>query len=156
MLFCRVDDAAYEPSVGLLWAAWVSVFAIALTTAAAFKVAFGDATWGVSTGIGACMAAGVFEISRPERMSASRKAVLDAQFADFVQFAEGRLQRTGSCHESEVFAAFRTEVEGYRNPENTSDLTLRRFVQQWAPQSKRTSKGFLKKLSVKPRLDPFQ
>ena len=154
-LFSRVDDGSYVPGPDLYASMIGVIVGLGLATAAGLKVAFGGATWGVSTGLGACMAAGVFEVSRPQRISAGEKEILDAQFEDFVRFAGTRLQRSGSCHESEIFRAFRTEVPGYRDKEALTDFTLRQFVQQWAPGIKRTSNGFFKTLSLLPRVDPF-
>ena len=155
-LFSRVDEGTYVPGPDLYASMMGAIVVLGLATAVGLKAAFGDATWGVSTGLGACMAAGVFEVSRPQRISAEEKEILDAQFEDFVRFAEARLQRSGSCHESEIFRAFRTEVPGYRDKEALTDITLRLFVQQWAPGTDRTSNGFCKKLSLLPRVDPFR
>ncbi len=43
----------------------------------------GDATWSVSTGLGACMAAGVYEVGRPRRVSAEEAADIDTRWRDF-------------------------------------------------------------------------
>lgn len=102
------------------------------------------------------MAAAVFEISRPQRLSVAEKVEVDSQYYDFVQFAEKRLQQTGSCFESEVFSAFRTEIPGYRDSDHPSDATLRQFVKKWAPKSRRTANGFFKNVSLKERIDPFK
>ena len=37
----------------------------------------------VSTGIGACMAAGVYEVGRPARLSSAETVTLEAQWQDF-------------------------------------------------------------------------
>ena len=43
----------------------------------------GDATWSVSTGLGACMAAGVYEVGRPRRVTAEEAADIDTRWRDF-------------------------------------------------------------------------
>jgi hypothetical protein len=72
-----------------------------------------------------------------------------------VGFANLRLQRSGRCHESEVFAAFRKELPKYRSPEVTDDEQLRSFVRNWHPTATRSRSGFLKGVSVAARVDPF-
>ena len=46
-------------------------------------VCSGDATWSVSTGLGACMAAGVYEVGRPRRVTAEEAADIDTRWRDF-------------------------------------------------------------------------
>jgi hypothetical protein len=71
------------------------------------------------------------------------------------RFADKRLQRSGRCHESEVFAAFRTSLPGYRSPDLLPDATLRSMVRNWHPGVERSANGYLKNLSLVPRVDPF-
>ena len=68
----------------------------------------------VSSGIGACLAAGVYEVGRPRRLSVTEARQLEGQWQDFAAFAGRRLQRGGRCHESEVYGAFRKEFAKYR------------------------------------------
>ncbi len=68
----------------------------------------------VSTGLGACAAAFVYEVGRPRRLSVTEARQLEGQWQDFSGFADRRLQRTGRCHESEVFGPFRREFAKYR------------------------------------------
>ena len=85
-----------------------------------FSIAFllnqslGDATWSVSTGIGACMGSAMYEASRPKRLNVEEAQRLEEQWKDFARFADARLSRTGRCHESEVFQAFRKANAKYR------------------------------------------
>ncbi len=59
---CRIDDAGYEVPA-LIRAAAVAVFAAAGAGVAwAAEESLGDATWSVSTGLGACLAAAVYEV----------------------------------------------------------------------------------------------
>jgi hypothetical protein len=70
-------------------------------------------------------------------------------------FADVQLLRKGRCHESEVYAAFRRQHARYRQPEALPDSTLRDMVRNWHPDVERTRTGYLKNLSLRPRLDPF-
>lgn len=113
-MFFRVDDLGYSaPS-------WIRGLALSICLAAgfgislAFSLGLGDATWSVSSGIGACMAAGVYEVGRPKRLSVSEAKELEEQWQDFSGFADQRLQRIGRCHESEIYAAFRRTFAKYR------------------------------------------
>lgn len=78
---------------------------------------------------------------------------LDAQWQVFAGWAEGALERSGQCHESEIFKAFRT-TPGVRSA-GVTDEALRDMVRNFHPGVKRTSQGFYKGLKVKPRVDPF-
>ena len=46
-------------------------------------IGLGDATWSVSSGIGTCAAAGLYEVGRPERLSGQEAETLDAQWQEF-------------------------------------------------------------------------
>ena len=45
--------------------------------------ALGDATWSLSTGLGSCLVAGIYEVGRPDRLSAEEANQLDEQYNDF-------------------------------------------------------------------------
>jgi hypothetical protein len=83
----RVADVDYSAPLWLRLAAGSVCSAGGVATAALFSAALGDATWSVSTGIGVCMAAGVYELGRPSRLSVGEAAALEAQWQDF-----------GECH----------------------------------------------------------
>jgi hypothetical protein len=78
-----ITDLGYEHPLA------IRGFAVAATIAAGFGVAFalneglGDATWGVSSGIATCMAAGVYELGRPTRLSAQQAVQLEEQWQVF-------------------------------------------------------------------------
>jgi hypothetical protein len=101
----------------------------------------GEATWSVSTGVGAALAAGVYEVGRPARLSGAQAAALDAQWADFKAFADACLQRRGRCHASEVEAAYRRFSPAYNARRRTGeqaanaagDADLRNFIANWSP-----------------------
>ncbi|XP_075264004.1 uncharacterized protein LOC142355854 [Convolutriloba macropyga] len=108
------------------------------------------------TGVGSCLLAGVYEAGRPDRLNAEEAQELQEQWSDFVSFAEERLLRTGRCHETEIYSAFRKSNAKYRDPATIPDRTLRDMIRQWFPASQRTSTGYYKNVSVIPRADPFQ
>ncbi len=186
--------------------------------ASGLSSALGDATWSLSTGLGSCLVAGIYEVGRPDRLSPEEANQLDEQYADFgelfpflppvdmmpfsdslsclpyrnydmkrletivfphllmyekevegcqqsgwgfaVQFADERLQPRGSCHETEIFTAFRRSNARYRREDTLPDATLRRFIRTWAkqyiyPTAERTGNGFFKRISLRERIDPF-
>ena len=51
--------------------------------AAALSTALGDATWSLSTGLGSCLIAGIYEVGRPERLSTEEADKLDEQYREF-------------------------------------------------------------------------
>jgi hypothetical protein len=63
-------------------------------------------------------------------------------------FANTKLQRSGRCHESEVFSAFRRTSGRYRSAEVLPDSTLRDMVRNWHPGVERTRTGYLKNVSL--------
>lgn len=65
------------------------------------------------------------------------------------------MQRSGRCHESEVFSAFRSQYARYRSLEAVPDNILRDMVRNWHPSVDRTKTGYLRNLSLKARIDPF-
>jgi hypothetical protein len=64
-------------------------------------------------------------------------------------FAEARLQRSGRCHESEVFGAFRQRFGKYRSADVMPDSTLRDMVRNWHPGVERTRTGYLRNISLR-------
>lgn len=67
-------------------------------------------------------------------------------------FAERRLQRSGRCHETEIWKAFEAENPQLRGIE---EKFLRDMVSNWEPYAQRTAAGFYKNVSVRPKVDPF-
>ena len=126
--------------------------------AAALSAALGgEATWSVSTGVGAALAAGVYEVGRPARLSGQQAATLDGQWADFKAFADARLARRGRCHANEVEAAYRRFSPAYAQRRRgdaaanaAGDADLRNFVANWSPAAERTAGGFYKGISILP------
>jgi hypothetical protein len=172
----RVDAASYEAPAalrvanGALFA--LAGAAVALGCSAALG---GEATWSVSTGLGAALAAGVYEVGRPPRLSAAQAVALDAQWADFRAFADARLARKGRCHISEVDKAYRKFSPAYRAAARArdgddgagggggaaaggvnaaGDADLRNFIANWHVDAERSSSGFYRNLSVLPEEAP--
>lgn len=137
--------------------AWIRAGTVAIFAGAGFATAAtlgsllgGDASWSVSTGMGACVAAGMYEVGRPQRLSVEEAQVLESQWKDFERYASEKLQRSGRCHESEVIRGFRRSFARYRQPSAISDATIRDMVRNWHPKAERTGRGFYKNLSLLP------
>ncbi|KAG2423379.1 hypothetical protein HXX76_015345 [Chlamydomonas incerta] len=126
-----------------------------LAISAVLQAGLGDSIWALSTGTGACLAAGVYEVGRPKRMNREEAAELDDQWRDFVGWANGRLVRSGRCHESELQTAFRKQFPRYRSQDALTDATFRSLVRNWAPDVDRTPNGFYRGVSLKPRVNEF-
>jgi len=121
---------------------------------AGFDVLFaGEETWGVSTGIGFTVISFVAELGSPQRYSRSELDVLEAQYADFVAFADGALQRRGRCHSTEVYRAFRRKFPRYGDGDVLSDKDLRTMILNWHPNADRTNGGYYKNLSLQSGVD---
>eukprot|EP01023_Acetabularia_acetabulum_P026028 TRINITY_DN2478_c0_g5_i3.p2 TRINITY_DN2478_c0_g5~~TRINITY_DN2478_c0_g5_i3.p2 ORF type:complete len:317 (-),score=39.80 TRINITY_DN2478_c0_g5_i3:263-1213(-) len=151
----RVDDIDYSAPTWIRAINFSFFIVFGIITAVLFKYAVGDSIWSVSTGIGACFAAGVYDVGRPVRLSPQEAQVLEDQWQNFYKFAEDRLQAGGRCHESEIYKTFRKESPLYRDEINLSDDRLRSMIRQWAPWAQRTSTGYYKNLSIKAKIDPF-
>ena len=112
----------------------------------------GEETWALSAGLGFTMLAFVAELGSPRRYSRAELDVLEAQYADFVAFADEALERRGRCHGSEVERAFRRRFGKYTEAV-LSDRDLRTMILNWHPNAERTSAGYYKNLSVKEVVD---
>ncbi|GBF98356.1 hypothetical protein Rsub_11250 [Raphidocelis subcapitata] len=150
-----VDDIGYEAPRWARAAAAAACLAGGAGVAALLSVSLGDATWSVSSGLGALVAAAVYEVGRPERLSGAEAIRLEEQWQEFSRFADRRLQRGGRCHESEVWTAFRRDHPRYRSRDALPDATLRTMVVNWFPEAERTRNGFYKNVSLAPYVDAF-
>ena len=112
----------------------------------------GEETWALSAGLGFTMLAFVAELGSPRRYSRAELDVLEAQYDDFVAFADEALERRGRCHGSEVERAFRRRFGKYTEAV-LSDRDLRTMILNWHPNAERTSSGYYKNLSVKEGVD---
>lgn len=119
-----------------------------MATATTLELLLGDATWSISTGIGALFAAGFYEIGRPERLNVAQSQLLEAQWQDFASFANDSLQRRGRCHETEVINAFRKRFGRYRMQSSISDARVRDMIKNWHPGASRSRMGWYKNLSL--------
>jgi hypothetical protein len=78
-----VDNVGYEHP------AWLTVIGLFVVLGNGCSVAFGltwalgDPTWAISSGIATCMAAGVYELGRPERISGQQAVELEEQWKLF-------------------------------------------------------------------------
>ncbi|GLC60058.1 hypothetical protein PLESTB_001568700 [Pleodorina starrii] len=141
--------------------AWLSYLAGGICVLSGLAISYclqaglGDSIWALSTGTGACLAAGVYEVGRPKRLNLEETRQLDQQWRDFVAFAESRLVRSGRCHESEVAAAFRREHARYRSREALPDAVLRDLIRNWHPDADRTPNGYYRNLSLTARVNAF-
>ncbi|KAF5836277.1 hypothetical protein DUNSADRAFT_6185 [Dunaliella salina] len=150
-----VDAIDYEVPLAIRVVTVLGFVAAGLGIAALFRAGLGDATWSTSSGLGACIAAGVYEVGRPKRLSVQDAQLLESQWQDFAAFASQKLQKSGRCHESEIFKQFRRSYAKYRSEEAISDDVLRDMVRNFHPDVDRTPKGFFKNLSLIPSVDAF-
>jgi hypothetical protein len=81
--YARVDDPAYSAPLLIRLPALLLLGAGGLAVAWAFEAGLRDAMWSVSTGIGACIAAAVYEVGRPARLSADEAVELEGQWQEF-------------------------------------------------------------------------
>jgi hypothetical protein len=118
-----------------------------------FDFAFdGEETWALSAGLGFTMLSFVAELGSPQRYTNAELDVLEAQYADFVAFADDALERRGRCHGTEVERAFRRRFGKY-TAAVLSEKDLRTMILNWHPNAERTSSGYYKNLSVKSGVD---
>ncbi|PSC69498.1 hypothetical protein C2E20_7018 [Micractinium conductrix] len=143
-----VDAIDYSVPAGVQVAAVAAFGVCGVALAAGLEALLGDATWSVSTGLGACMFAGMYEVGRPRRLSVEEAQTLKGQWQDFKRFADARLQRGGRCHESEILRALGRELPRYRAERQLDSNTLRDLVRNWHRDADRTSNGYYKGISL--------
>jgi hypothetical protein len=76
-------DLAYEHPMYVRAAAVIFIVASGVAIATALDTGLGSATWGVSSGMATCLAAGVYELGRPERLSADKAVALEELYQQF-------------------------------------------------------------------------
>ncbi|WIA21371.1 hypothetical protein OEZ85_000590 [Tetradesmus obliquus] len=138
-----VDAIDYQVPFWIKAAAAAACLTGGVAAAGVLEAGLGDPTWSISSGIGALFAAGIFEVGRPKRLSVAEAQTLESQWQDFAGFADVRLQRSGRCHESEVFTAFRQRFGKYRSADVMPDSTLRDMVALWAAMTAGYIIGFV-------------
>lgn len=148
-----VDGLGYEPPVVLKIAAVAIAVLWGVLTASILEISFGDGSWSVSTGIGACFAAFVYEVGRPKRLSSEEAILLESQWKDFEGFAQTALHPTGRCHETEIFREFRKRFGKYRTEESLSDARIRDMISNWNSNVKRSRNGYYTNISIKSSID---
>ncbi|KAL4422128.1 hypothetical protein ABPG77_003413 [Micractinium sp. CCAP 211/92] len=145
-----VDAIDYQVPLALQAAAVALFGATGVGVAAAFQVFLGDATWSVSTGLGALLGAAMYEAGRPRRLNVEEVKAKEALWQDFRRFADAQLQRRGRCHETEILRALGRAQPRYRGDRMLDGLTLRDLVRNWHPEAERTSQGYYKGVSLLP------
>lgn len=150
-----VDAIDYEAPLTLRMVALTGSMTSGVLVSYLLHQTLGDPTWAVSTGLGSCFAAGVYEVGRPSRMSVEEAQQLDLQYQDFAGFADRQLQRYGRCHETEIFRAFRRANAKYRAAEALPDIMLRKMIRNWNPDCERSPNGYYRNVSVRPTVDAF-
>ena len=72
----------------IIRASAILVFALSGTTVAwILAAALGDATWSVSTGLGSCFLAAIYEAGRPERLTTEQAEEMEAKYQEFGELA---------------------------------------------------------------------
>lgn len=78
---------------------------------------------------------------------------IDVHFA--AAWANDNLQKSGQCHQSEIYSSFRKQFARYRSPDALSDAALKDMIRNWHPSASRTANGYYKNISVQAKVDPF-
>ena len=144
-----VDALGYEAPMDLRVLSVMVAITWGILTAAVFELALEDAIWGISAGVGACFAAGLFEVGRPQRLSPEQEKKLETQWQDFKEFADNNLQRQGRMHENELIGAFRKRSGKYRTEEQLEDARIKDMIKNWNSEVKRSRTGWLKNISFR-------
>lgn len=144
-----VDALGYEAPIELRVLSVMVAITWGILTAAVFELALEDAIWGISAGVGACFAAALFEVGRPERLSPEQERKLETQWQDFKEFADSNLQRQGRMHENELIGAFRKRSGKYRTEEQLEDARIKDMIKNWNSEVKRSRTGWLKNISFR-------
>lgn len=140
----NVDAIDYIAPLPLRIATTAFFIVSGIATSTLIDSSLGDTTWSVSSGIGALMAAGLYEVGRPERLSVEEAQELEKQWQDFAVFANSALVPKGRVHESEVFSSFRARHGRYRSQQVLSDARLRDMMRNWNPRVERSRTGWYK------------
>ena len=136
---------------------------------AVYFLAEGDAAVSLQLAGVSCIGGAVFEIGRlasnekaPTRVEYERDVLL---YQEFEEFATKRLVvvRQGSCHRSDVIAAFRRYNPKYRMADSEKyplgDIEIERILRQWNRQfgsrSEMSSAGFFAGITVDGAADAF-
>lgn len=139
----KMEDASTGAKLAV--AAW---FAIAGAAVSTVGTDFLDSTWGISTGVGFLTIAGVSELGRPKRIDEATLEKLEAQYADFCEFASKRLSRSGRVHQTEISRAFRNAYPQYASEDVLEERDLRSLIANFAPAAERSPRGYYKNLSL--------
>lgn len=147
-----VNAAGYSPPLIARLIAVLVAVGSGTTAAYVLEQSLGEAQWSVSTGLGLCFLAGVFEAGRPKQLSAEETEELEELWQVFGEWADVKLQRKGQCHFNDISDAFRKyPTHGrFRSVDGLSDQKLRELIKNWHRDVRTTSAGFYKGLSLAP------
>ena len=151
------DALDYEPPLFARAVALAATAASGAAVAGLFEATLGEATWSVSSGLGLCFLAAVFEAGRPKKLTVGEAKEREDNWQVFLRWADLKLQRRGNCHFSDISDAFRKYPPHgkFRTTDGLSDEKLKELIANWAPSARRTAAGFYKGLSLAPeRADP--
>lgn len=82
-LMCSPNVKDFEYPLAIRASA-ILFFALSGTTIAwSLALALGDATWSVSTGIGSCFLAAIYEAGRPDRLTSEEAEAMEAKYREF-------------------------------------------------------------------------
>lgn len=85
---CSVDAIDYVVPLWIRAVAAATCLAGGVTVAGLLSAGLGgDATWAVSSGIGALFGAAVFEVGRPARLTVAEAQQLESQWQDFGEWS---------------------------------------------------------------------
>ena len=73
----------------------------------------------------------LYEVARPKLASRAEREQREVREADFIAFAEARLEAGGSCHETEIVKAFRRYYPKYRVNRGITDKEVYDLMRRW-------------------------
>jgi len=117
----------------------------------------------LSSAVVGCLWAGFYELGRMQqtgyRVTREEQAEMDAEWQDFLAFAEERLELrpTGRVHISEVSKAFRLQYGKYRTSDQMSDDRFKNYFRAFIrPRTgQKGRQGFFKGVALKERRSAF-
>jgi hypothetical protein len=117
----------------------------------------------LSSGAVGCLWAGFYELGRMQksgyRASRQEQAEMDAEWQDFLAFAEERLELrpTGRLHISEVNRAFRQMYAKYRTTDQMTDDSFKKYFRAYIrPRTgQKGRQGFFKGVALKEQASAF-
>jgi len=143
-----VDSDEYEAPVWLLALNALIFCILGVGVAYTLESSLGESTWGVSSGIGFAALSGVYELGRPERLTAVEVVEREERYQAFLSFADARLSRSGRAHRSEIEKAFRRYNAAMGRQVIVDEQELKAFIRSFHPTCRPQKSGFYKNLSL--------